>query len=227
MTACERYQELLGGYVLDALEPGEAEAVRRHLDTCPDCRAEHAELAGVPDLLTLLGSSDAAPEPPPRALEEAVLDAFARQRPRRGRKSRRARGPWRIGLGFAGVAAAIVAVLALAGVFEAAKPERAFGHVHLSGSAKGASAYADLRAVRAGTGVDLRVRGLRAGHGRVYQLWCIPDDGRWISGGTFHVDAHGRARVRLTSAARPGDYELMVVTQRPAAAPVLRGRVEY
>jgi anti-sigma-K factor RskA/putative zinc finger protein len=230
MTACERCHELLGGYVLAALEPAEAAVVRRHLESCPDCGADHAELHGVPELLTLLGESDAEPEPPPRELEEVVLDRFARERPRQPRR-RSSRRPWQISLGFAAAAAATVGLLALAGVFEAAKPDRAFGHVRLQGAASGTRAYADLRAVRAGTGVDLRVRGLTAGGGRVYEVWCIPDNGRWISGGTFHVDGRGRARVKLTSAARPGDYELMLVTQRPAGesrgTPVLRGRVEY
>lgn len=88
--------------------------------------------------------------------------------------------------------------------------------------------------MRAGTGVSLRVSALPAVHGQVYELWCIPDDGRWISGGTFRVDARGRARVTLTSAARPGDYERMLVTRRPArgrdgsrGASVLTGQVEY
>ena len=83
------------------------------------------------------------------------------------------------------------------------------------GAASGATANAELHAVRAGTGVSLRVSGLPPVHGQVYEVWCIPDDGRWISGGTFRVDGRGGARVTLTSAARPGDYERILVTRRP------------
>ena len=229
MTGCTDCRELLGGYVLDALEPDEAAAIRRHLETCPDCRVEHAELAGVPALLTLLGDSDAAPDPPPRALEEAVLDDFARHRTRPRPAIPRPRRPWRIGLGLAGAAGVILAILAVTGAFEAAQPDRAFGHARLRGPIHGAGAYADLHAVRAGTGVDLSVRGLQPGRTRIYELWCIEDDGRWISGGTFRVDQHGRAHVELTSAARPGDYERMLVTKagRPGGASLLRGRVNY
>jgi hypothetical protein len=94
----------------------------------------------------------------------------------------------------------------------------------------GAVADADLRALRAGTGENLSVRGLPAGRGHVYELWCVADRRRWISGGTFRVDAHGRARISLTSAARPGEYELMLVTRRSdgeRGRRVLAGNVDY
>ena len=126
-----------------------------------------------------------------------------------------------------------MAGLAVAGVFGTGSGDQEFGHVRLTG-ATGATADADLRAVRAGTGVSLRASGLPAARGHVYEVWCIRDDGRWISGGTFRADARGRARVTLTSAARPGDYKRMLVTRRPARGGeglrgprVLAGRVEY
>jgi hypothetical protein len=78
-AACAECRTLIGGYVLDALEPDEATAVRGHLADCPDCAAEHARLAGVPALLSLVGTDSTAAESPPPALEEAVLDRFARE----------------------------------------------------------------------------------------------------------------------------------------------------
>ena len=233
MTACARYRESLGGYVLHALEPGEAHAMERHLRSCPSCRGEYAELEGVPALLETLGD-DAPPVVPPQALEEAVLDRFARER--RGLRPPRRPRRRRLMVAIAAAGAAAVAGLALGGVFGSGSQDQEFGHVRLTGTARAseARADADLRAVRAGTGVSLRVSGLPAAHGQVYELWCVPDDGRWISGGTFRVDQRGRARVTLTSAARPGDYELMLVTRRPTrggeglrGASVLTGQVEY
>lgn len=233
MTACARYRESLGGYVLHALEPGEVDAMSLHLQSCPSCRSECAELEGVPALLATLGD-DAPPEMPPQALEEAVLDRFARER--RGLRPPRGRRRHRLVAAIAAAGAAAVAGFALAGVFGSAPEEREFGHVRLTGTARapGATADAKLHAMRAGTGVSLRVNGLPAAHGQVYEVWCVPDDGRWISGGTFRVDAGGRARVTLTSAARPGDYEVMLVTRRPARSGdglrgprVLTGQVEY
>ena len=116
-------------------------------------------------------------------------------------------------------------MLVATGVFSSS--EEAFGHVHMTRG--GASAQANLKAVRAGTQVRLTVDAPSWRPERTYELWCIPDKGPWISGGSFRVDQSGRADVELTSAARPGDYERMLVT-RPAGDDrkvVLAGRVEY
>jgi hypothetical protein len=228
VSDCAHFRELLGGYVLQALDPDDARALERHLDDCPRCRREHAELAGVPALLEMLDTPDAVPEAPPPELEDAVLDRFARDRRRlKPMRLRRHRG-WGLRLGVAGAAAAVVGALALAGVFSPSDGDSAFGHVRLRGGG-GAKAYADLHALRAGTGVDLWVHGLRDTRGRVYELWCVEDDGRWISGGTFRVDRHGKARVSLTSAARPGEYERMLVTRAEGerGKRVLSGTVDY
>ncbi|MFF9126305.1 anti-sigma factor family protein [Streptomyces sp. NPDC014889] len=52
----------LGGYVLGALSPAESEQVRAHLATCDECRQEHAELAGLPELLATVTEADAGAE---------------------------------------------------------------------------------------------------------------------------------------------------------------------
>ena len=78
-AACHDCRDLIGGYVLGALEPDETAAVRRHLETCSACTREHAELATIPALLDMAESADAVPERPPPRLEEAVLDRFARE----------------------------------------------------------------------------------------------------------------------------------------------------
>jgi anti-sigma-K factor RskA len=228
MSDCASFRVLLGGYVLDALEPDEKAAVTRHLESCPRCSREHAELAGTPALLAMLDRPDAVPASPPPALEEAVLDRFARERrdlaPRRAPR----RWSWRAGLA-AAAAAAVAGALVLSGLFSSSSDESAFAHVRLHG-AGGATADAYLRALRAGTGVRLSVAGLPATRGRVYELWCVADDGRLISGGTFRVDKRGRAHVSMTSAARPGEYELMLVTRRSdgeRGRRVLAGKVDY
>ncbi|MFF1747827.1 zf-HC2 domain-containing protein, partial [Streptomyces mirabilis] len=41
----------LGGYVLSTLPSADTEQVRVHLAACAECRAEHAQLAGLPALL--------------------------------------------------------------------------------------------------------------------------------------------------------------------------------
>lgn len=50
LTDHEELQGLLGAYALDAVEPDEAEALERHLTTCPRCRnelADHREVAAL------------------------------------------------------------------------------------------------------------------------------------------------------------------------------------
>ncbi|MDQ3935048.1 MAG: anti-sigma factor, partial [Actinomycetota bacterium] len=78
---CSEVRTLLGGYVLHALDPAEADAVRAHVAACPDCAREYEELAPLPVLLDAALDPDATPAQPPAALEEAVLDRFARERP--------------------------------------------------------------------------------------------------------------------------------------------------
>jgi hypothetical protein len=48
-------EELLGVYALDAVDPDEAEAVARHLEECPRCRAEVSEHRNVAALLANSG----------------------------------------------------------------------------------------------------------------------------------------------------------------------------
>ena len=79
----------------------------------------------------------------------------------------------------------------------------------------------------AGTRVRLWARGLRPG---AYELWCVRDDGRWISGGTFRAGSGGAAQAQMTAAVKPGDYHVMVVTRHSdgeRGAPVLRGELKY
>ena len=80
----------LGAYVLGALEPGDRRRVEEHLERCPACAAELAELAGLPRLLDHVDPADltpaavapspelfarmsAAASPPPRARIRAVV----------------------------------------------------------------------------------------------------------------------------------------------------------
>lgn len=70
----------LGGYVLGTLSPAETEQVRAHLAECDECRAEHAELAGLPALLAKVSEAEAeaAGEAAPAASEE-LADRLVRR----------------------------------------------------------------------------------------------------------------------------------------------------
>ncbi|MFJ2577133.1 zf-HC2 domain-containing protein [Kitasatospora aureofaciens] len=106
----DRSAELVGAYVLGALDPAEAASVERHLADCPTCRQEVTELR---ELETALG------EVPPELLLDGppgggdlLLQRTLRQaRTERGSALRRRRG--RIGAA-AAVAAAAALVLGIA-----------------------------------------------------------------------------------------------------------------
>ena len=53
-----RMDDQLGPYVLQALQPEEAEAIREHLTGCAECRAEAVSLAGTASFLARLSLQD-------------------------------------------------------------------------------------------------------------------------------------------------------------------------
>jgi anti-sigma-K factor RskA/putative zinc finger protein len=68
---CDEVRDLAGSFVLDALDPDEAAAVREHLATCPEAHEEIAELGGV---VPVLAASVPVVEPP-AGLKARVLAA--------------------------------------------------------------------------------------------------------------------------------------------------------
>jgi anti-sigma factor RsiW len=244
-AACAECRDLLGGYVLGALEPAEAEIVRAHLDECAACALEHDQLAGIPRMLDMAGAEDSVPESPPPALEEAVLDRFAREHgahPERDRMpfwdwvgAARARlsRPLSAALAGAVAAAAVTAVVLL--LPAGARHDRvASGEAYQAAlaaapAAPGARADARLVTFSAGTRVHLRVHGLHGGPSTVYELWCLRDDGVKVSAGTFRTDADGSADVNLTTAAVPGEYHRLSVERQAGRSgqPVLAGDIQY
>jgi anti-sigma factor RsiW len=207
---CGELRPLLGAYVLGALDPEEAAAVRAHVAACAACAAEHSRLAPLPGLLTLAaGAEGAAAEPPPAALEERLLDAVAGQAPRRRR-----RPPRRLRLLIAGgLAAGAVAAGTLAVVTGGDEPVRYDVKLLASAAAPRASAWAQLEPVSGGTAMHLWVSGLPRDADAVYEVRC--DSRNWsASAGTFRVGPDGKAYVELTTAARRGQYDAIRIVRR-------------
>ena len=222
MRACPTHGDLLAAYALGALEPDEAEAMRRHIETCAICREQLPSMSSLPGLLDKVDLADVPPPQPPAWLEESLLDQIARETPRHG--GRRGRTRRRV-LAGALAAAATMAVAVLAIVLSG-DDEEAYARANLDGET-GARAYARLEAVPAGTRVSLRARELGRVPGNRYELWCIATDGRWVSGGSFRAPG-GEAEVVLTAAVGPGEYHRLVVTPEGRRAPALmRGKLEY
>ena len=210
MTACDHVRPEIGGYVLGALEPEEAAAVREHLTSCAECAAEHASLAGLPRLLAL-AAPIAEAGPPAHALEERVLDAIASERPHRSpRRLRLPRPKVLLPVAAALVAVVIALVLAL-GSREQSTPGFEVALRPVAGEA--GSGRAVLRSGNAGIKMQLWVRGLPRDPGIVYEVHC--DAPGWsASAGTFRADSRGRAYVVLNTAARRGEYDAIRIVRR-------------
>jgi anti-sigma-K factor RskA len=197
-SACHECRDLIGGYVLGALEPDETAAVRSHIQTCAACARDHAELATIPALLDMAESADAVPERPPKRLEEAVLDKFAREHrdgdgtttpPTDGlpaldtppRRSGRRRRFWRsnlfrpaFGLAATAAVALVVALVVGVGLISGGGGDRDEGsgpvyHAKLASETfVRANGSAKLYTGTTGTKVHLVVDGLRPPAGHVY-----------------------------------------------------------
>jgi len=233
--SCAECRNLLGGFVLGALDPEEATEVRLHLASCQRCASEHAELAAMPGMLDTAAGIETTPAAPPAALEEAVVHEFvSERRPPEHRRSWLRRTLMRPLPAAATAAAAAVALTLLisAGLGGGAKQAENRYVASLRGlpPVPGAHATARLASFSAGTRVDLSVNGLTPAPDAVYELWCIRDDGTKMSAGTFRVDSSGRAIVHLTTAARLGDYHRLSVERtapRGAGTRVMAGQVAY
>ena len=215
MSSCEQHRSALGAYALGALDPDEAAAVRRHLETCPECAAEHDSLASLPGLLSLAGGAEqAVSEPLPPAFEERLLDAYASDRARSPRRRLRWQLPRRrwLAAGAVGIAAVAAAFAGLqSGDEEQPRARYDVTFQNVSGPAA-ASARANLESDEEGTEVHLWVRGL-AHEEAVYEVLCDAEE--WTAtAGTFRTDAEGHAYVVLTTALRKGEYNAIRIVRR-------------
>lgn len=211
-------QEELGAYVLGSLPESEQEAVRAHLDVCDECRARHAEIAGLPGLLDLAavsGKHDLVPLAP--AVEERVLDQFAREAGAATPRRLRWRGlsvgrRWALAGGGLLAAAATAAVVLVLVVGIGSTPNYQVA-LHGTVAAPHAWAKAGLTPTTDGTRVRLQVWDLPGDPAAVYEVRCEAP-GWSASAGTFHVNARGQAYVVLTTAARKGEYDYIRVVRR-------------
>jgi anti-sigma factor RsiW len=168
----------LGAYVLDALEPEEADAVSRHLTGCPACREEVRGLAGTAALLARVTLPDI----------EGSVDAEAK--PNRIRPARRRRP--------AAVAAAAAVLTASASV----------SVVRVLGGDHGSSNPGLVKAVDPATHVQAAVTMTSRGSGTQLHLTLAgaypsgscslvarAGDGRSDTAATWVADSHGAADV--------------------------------
>jgi hypothetical protein len=94
--ACRNYRELLGVYVVGAIEPNERGLLEAHLNQCFSCREELAGLAVLPALLNRIPLAEAeelarpdpgfdTEDPAPQVLAHLIDEVRARRRAKRFR----------------------------------------------------------------------------------------------------------------------------------------------
>jgi anti-sigma-K factor RskA len=182
--ACRDIRQLLGVYVVGAIDPAERAQVDEHLAECQSCRDELAGLAGLPAMLSRVPAADVerlgllslpeAMQSPDELLDSLLSKVSAK------RKSRM----WR---NVAAVAAA--AVIAAGGATAAVSQLTSGGAVTEQVWAKAGhgpvAAMVDYAPVRWGTAMRVQVSGLKPG--TVCQFWVVGKNGTSEYAGAWTV----------------------------------------
>lgn len=206
-------KELLGPYVLGALDLEEEREVGRHIAECAACQEEERGLRETHE--RLVGFSVAVSSAPPH-LKEQVLAALP-PHDRSGMPTGATRNPsWFTSrVGRLMVAAAIV--LLMAALPAVAYSSGFFDRVRTStlaptGLAPEAGGGLTVRGSGPNVEANLEVWGLpRAGPDEYYELWFGKNGGR-VSAGTFAVDPEGHGKLSGSVPQLEGDYQSIDVT---------------
>ena len=180
--ACRDIRQLLGVYVVGAIDPAERALVDAHLAECQPCRDELAGLAGLPAMLSRVPAADVerlgflslpeAMQPPDELLDSVLKKVSAK------RKSRM----WRSVASVA--AAAVIAAGAATAVSQLTGPGTSAAE-QVSAKAGHVSAMVDYAPVRWGTAMRIQVSGLKPG--TVCQFWVVGKNGTSDYAGTWTV----------------------------------------
>ena len=196
-------RNLLGPYVMGALDPQEERAVEEHLHECPGCREETRELRLAHERLADLADASWTP---PRDLKGRVVAEMPRQTPRRRVP------PW-------AAVAAVLCALAVLGVLLSSGLSDPFGPevaTTLRPTPLAPEAGAELRIERlsANAQAELEVWDLPPlEEGEYYELWFGKGEGR-VSAGTFTVGEGGRVTCQMTvPTATVGGYQRVGITR--------------
>lgn len=194
------YQQMLGAYILGALDTDDRVAVDEHATRCDECRRELAEFSVIPGLLAKapdIDQSTAATIPvnPTAALQGAVASLTAARRTRRR-------------LAAAGVAAVAACSLAAGvGIGVVSTPDAgqiaAQRTVSLSGEAGRMGGSAELTSRPWGTEMRLALHGLPPEQRLV--VVTVGPNGRVESAGAWSVPAAGRITLTGATSMQPNN----------------------
>lgn len=174
--ACRPWRERLGSLALGHLSPEEEGTVLAHVDGCPGCRAELAELRQVAAVLPLADAERLDQTPvPPADLGDRIVARVRQEREAIRREGRRQ--------SLTRTVAAIGAAAAILLVFIVTPRGSEGERVSFSDEPPGVVAEAALTERPWGIEVALDVEGLP--QGETYRVWLRRDDGEREPAGSF------------------------------------------
>jgi anti-sigma-K factor RskA len=200
-VAEDRFEELLGSYLLDELSVDEERELEHHLQECPKCRGELDGVRQTHDLLRTLSANE-----PPAELKGQLLAQVKGEIPARS-------GGWWF---WASAAAALLVVAVLGvGLFRAITDDSSEG-TPLTATALAPEAGGEVRVEEVGENlqVELEVWDMpKLREHEYYEMWYYAEDGGRISCGTFRAGPEGRTTVNLTAPASAREYPEIEITR--------------
>jgi Anti-sigma-K factor rskA/Putative zinc-finger len=201
----DHFEELLGPYLLRQLTAEDEHELERHLEECPKCRDELAQIRQTHNLLRQLAVSEPPAELKSRTMAHARGESLARSGVR-----------WMLWVPAA--AALLVATVLDIGLLHTMVGDSSAKALPLNATALAPGASGELRGEKVGENfqVQLEVRGLpKLQKGEYYEMWYAKDGGGRISCGTFRTQPEGRTTVNLTAPVNAVSYPKIEVTREP------------
>jgi len=209
-------------YVLGALEQEELEGFREHLNGCAHCRLEVAELQSVVDELAASAPAVLAPsELSDRVLETVrssadVLNAAGHEADRPSRFARRRQMPRSA---FAGVAAALVAVVAVVLAIALSGGSSSTKERVILGQASGVAHDAQVSLHKRGGHAELLLAHMpQPGAGRIYEVWLVRGSAPSPTNALFGVSSAGSSAVDIPGSLH-GVKQVLVTSEPLGGSP--------
>lgn len=200
----DRFEALLGPYLLDQLTAEEEHELEHHLEECSGCRDELDRIRQTHTLLRELATNE-----PPAGLKSRTMARAT------GKSTVRSEVRWKLWVPAAAalLLAAILGVGLLQEIIGDAPAE-----LPLTATALAPGARGELRGEKIGENFqfELDVRGLpKLRKDEYYEMWYAREDGKRISCGTFRAQPGGQTTVNLTAPVNAASYPKIEVTREP------------
>ena len=200
----DRFEELLGPYLLGELSVEEERELESHLEECPDCQHELDQARQSHDLLRQLATNE-----PPTELEDQVLAQVRGEIPAR----------YSGGLWFWASAVAVLLVVAVLGVGILREITGGFStSVPLTATKVAPEAGGQVQVEEQGENFQVELRVWKMPDlekDEYYEMWYYAEDGDRISCGAFRTGPEGETTVNLAAPATARDYPEIEITREP------------